>query len=400
MPTNYVSKFNLNGNLINVKDASARSALGVLEAAVENSDTTYQKLHGKKILVMGDSLTSGSGQAAGNTWLEMLGERYGATVYNRGISGAKISTGGDTTRSSDYANRIDYILQEFAKGSLDYFIVQGGANDKNDNVPLGGITSVGNSTFCGAVRNIIVKIQRHFEGTCRVLFMTTYHRYDTVNDLQLSEIDYVNAMKKCCAQFSIPCFDNYSDCGIALNTNEYVNPQNLWADRGYVETGTADHHFSVAAYEYLMPVYAQFLVNASSGNGSKPLPQKFNFKINDNTYDVTFAKIIDESGAWHLYGTVVLDGITFPNQIDDGDEWYYSDNINVVVPDDVMGDQTVFRSGVKVSVWTDEGFVVPTYRILSETNNIRVRLMRYKGSLAATLCRVNISMDFFPPTGN
>lgn len=397
---NYASKFDINGTEVLLKDSAARVSIGQLQQALDNSDTTYQKLHGKRILVMGDSLTAGSGQAAGNTWLEMLADRYGAVVYNRGISGAKISKGGDTTRSSDYALRIDYILQEFAKGSLDYFIVQGGANDKNDNVPLGGIDSVGDGTFCGAVRNIIVKIQRHFEGTCRVLFMTTYHRYDTVNDLNLGEIDYVNAMKKCCAQFSIPCFDNYSDCGIALNTNEYVNPQNLWADRGYVETGTADHHFSVAAYEYLMPVYAQYLVNCSAGNDAKPLPKRFNFKINSNTYDVTVMKIIDGFGAWHVSGTAVLDGITFPNQVASGDEWYYTDNIDITLPDECKGDTTVLRSGTKLDVWTDEGFVIPTYHVIGSTNTIRCRLMKYKGSQAATFCRVNFSIDFFAPTGN
>lgn len=395
----YVSKFNLNGEMINVKDANARVAIGQLQEAVENSDTTYQKLHGKRILVLGDSLTIGSGEAYQNTWLEMLAEKYGAIVHNQGVSGAKISTGGDTTRSSDYANRIDYILNEYPKGSLDFFIVQGGANDRNDNVPIGGIESTGNGTFCGAIRNIIVKIQRHFEDTCRVLFMTTYHRYDTPNSIGLTEIDYVNAMKKCCAQFSIPCFDNYADCGIALNTNEYVNPQNLWADRGYVETGTPDHHFSVAAYRYLMPVYAQYLTNGYVGNGDKPLPKKFNFTVGTD-YNATFAKIVDEYGGWHLHGTVVCDGITFPNHAHANDEWYYSGNIDVVLPTELINDSTVLRSGTKVSVWTDTGFVIPTFSIRGSENTIRVRLMKFGSESAASTCRVNISVDFFGPTSN
>lgn len=226
----------------------------------------YNAFHGKTVIVIGDSLTIGSGASLGHTWIELLGSEYGADVHNYGISGSKISTGGDNQYANDMATRIDNILASHA--SCDFFVLMGGANDKNQNVPLGNSASTGSNTFIGAIKQILVKALRKYKSNCRYYTMTTYHRYDDYNEIGLTELDYVKAMQQASALYSIPCFDNYNDCGIVLNTTEFdSNPPFAWADIGtYLGGSTKNHHFSPLAYQYLFPKYAAFLANGFIDN--------------------------------------------------------------------------------------------------------------------------------------
>lgn len=242
----------------------------ILQTIEDNygNDNYYARLHGKTIVVVGDSLTIGSGSALHHTYWDLIAEKYGATVLNYGISGSKISTGGDQASGNDMATRIDSIISN--NPHVDIFVVEGGANDKNQNVPIGTVNSVGNASFMGAIKNIIVKLQRYYQKNTQILFRTTFHRYDTPNSIDLYEIDYVNAMKRACSIFSIPCYDNYSDAGISLADNEYASPQNTWADVGLVDSNTKSYHFSAGAYEYMLPKLTAFLCNAYASNPQKP----------------------------------------------------------------------------------------------------------------------------------
>ena len=219
-------------------------------------------LYGKKMIVLGDSLTIGaeSQGTLGRTWIELLGEKYHMTVYNYGISGTKVSSGGDAERTDDMCRRIDDILAEH--DTCDIFILMGGANDKNQNVPLGSISDTSDQTFRGAVREILHKVSEKYQKNCRVLAMTTYHRYDTPNSIGIYEIEYVNAMLDACASLGVPCFNNYAFSGLSLAEYDEGIPAYPWADSGLADGKDASHHFSAEAYEYLMPVYEHFIGDA------------------------------------------------------------------------------------------------------------------------------------------
>ena len=45
------------------------------------------RLHGKTIVAIGDSLFHGSKDCKGNTWLEMMAKRHEMTLYNYGQNG-------------------------------------------------------------------------------------------------------------------------------------------------------------------------------------------------------------------------------------------------------------------------------------------------------------------------
>ena len=346
----------------------------ILQTIEDNygNDNIYARLHGKTIIALGDSMFTGSLGSAGNTWLEMLASTYGATVYNYGVSGSKISTGGSQPSSNDMAYRIDEILSNHT--TCDICVVCGGAKDYNQNVVIGEYNSHDNNTFVGAIRNIIVKIQRRYEKNCSVLFMTTYHRYDTPNNIRLNEIDYVNAMKNACSDLSIPCFDNYSSCGISLATNEYVSPQNIWADSGLVAGQAASHHFSVAAYEYLLPKYAAYLANGYVTTDNKPNPHYAELYDTTNTYKFQYVKTQETDGSWSVYGRIVIANMTYPNQFETGDEWYYSDTITFNLPADLQTDDNY---GWNVTTAASEGVCICSQPGMIQAY-VQLRLMRYK----------------------
>lgn len=352
------------------------SAITTLTNYMDADDNIYKRLHGKTIIALGDSMFSGSLGSVGNTWLEMLATRYGATVYNYGISGSKISMGGNTPSASDMSFRIDSILSDHA--TCDYFVVCGGANDYNQNVVIGEYNTHDSYTFIGAIRNMIVKIQRQYGKNCCLLFMTLYHRYDTPNSIRLTELDYANAMKNACAGLSIPCFDNYSSCGICLADNEYASPQNLWADSGIVAGQSASHHFSVAGYEYLMPKYAAYLANGYALTDNAPNPHFSELYDTTNTYKFQYVKTQETDGSWSVYGRIVMANVNYPNQFDEGDEWYYSDTITFNLPYDL---QSYDNYGWNVTVAATEGACICTQPNMVQAT-LQFRLMRYKWSEA------------------
>lgn len=272
----------LNG--YDVKDKTARNLINT-----KTTGSFYEKLNGKTIIVLGDSLTIGSGQALGNTWVELLANKYGCNCYNYGVSGSKISNGGDSAYASDMATRITTILANH--NTCDYFILMGGANDKNENVNIGTVNDTTTSTFIGAIKSIIYKVIAKYGKNCQVLTMTTYHRYDTTNSIGLGEYDYVQGMINASSFFSIPCFNNYNNCGITLASTGYSPEAFAWADISSVDTSVPDHHFSPAAYAYMLPKYEAFICNAYNTNDAST------FKLyNDTTNNIVWIKRIASDG--------------------------------------------------------------------------------------------------------
>ena len=351
----------------------------ILQAIEDNygNDNIYARLHGKTIIVVGDSLTIGSGQAYQNTWLENIRDIYGATIYNYGISGSKISNGGTQMSGNDMCSRIDTILSDHP--TCDYFVVQGGANDKNENVPIGAVTNTSNNTFCGAIKNMIVKIQRKYGKACQPLFMTTYHRFDSANNLGLREEDYVDAMLRTCAYFSIPCFDNYRNSGISLAWTEYENPQNLWADRGYVETGTRDYHFSAAAYEYLTPKYAAYLSNGYIQNAFPVAPMGADVYTEtlDNGWTVNLQRSILPDGRWLISGRFYRLNMPFnTTPVVTNESWYATDLIEIAWPE---AWRSQLNAGINLS-WRGNAGMCVLCQANSNFYGVGFRVLRYASS--------------------
>ncbi len=208
------------------------------------------KLDGKVIVALGDSLFHGNKDCKGGTWLEMLAEKHNMTLYNYGQNGNTLAKQSEEVQSKPpmcirYADMAD---------GADYVVVLGGANDKRLHVPLGEDDSTEIAEFCGALNTMIAGITAKYPHA-RILFMTNYNRWPSKNRLGLSDIDYVLAMERVCRRWSLPCFNNYYNCGLS-----FQNPAHLaWMDEGVVRGDAPNHHFSKEAYAWLMEKYETLL---------------------------------------------------------------------------------------------------------------------------------------------
>ena len=105
------------------------------------------------------------------------------------------------------------------------------------------------------MRQLILGLTQKYPKA-KILFMTNYNRWPSKNELGLSDIDYVLAMEEICHKWSIPCYNNYYNCGIS-----FQNPaQRAWMDEALsLGLEKPNHHFSDEAYDWLVPRYEALL---------------------------------------------------------------------------------------------------------------------------------------------
>lgn len=210
------------------------------------------RLHGKTIVALGDSLFHGNKDCKGNTWLEMVAKRNQMQLFNYGQNGNTLAV---QHKEKQPLPPMCLRYADMADGA-DYVVVLGGANDKRLDVPLGPVDSTSGETFHGALNLLIAGLTEKYPKA-RILFMTNYNRWPSKNNLGLSDIDYVEAMQRICARWAIPCFDNYHNCGLS-----FQNPAHAaWMDEGIVRGEAANRHFSAEAYDWLSYKYEALLAS-------------------------------------------------------------------------------------------------------------------------------------------
>lgn len=207
------------------------------------------RLKGKTLVALGDSLIYGSLLGNEATWVNKLGKKRGMTVYNHGVNGntvAWVAWGGNQRPMCErYAKMED---------GADYVVVLGGANDFRLNVPIGTDSDEDPATFKGALNLLITGLTAKYPNA-KLLFLTNYRRKNVRNDLGLEEYAYVAAMEEVCAKRGVACFNNYRNSGIDLLDSDQI----AWADEGMVLDGNPNRHFSEQAYDRLVSVYEKLL---------------------------------------------------------------------------------------------------------------------------------------------
>lgn len=280
-------------------------------------DDLYARLHNKKIIVLGDSIESGAGSAVGHTWVEQMASKYGCTMVNAGVSGSPI---GNTSYPDSYISRIDALLA--SNDTCDYFIIAGGANDKNRGNRPGSTNTSDTSTLSGALKTIINKVKTKYGKTCQIRTMTQLHRYNDHNAIGYNEFDYVDAMMRASAICSVPCFDRYNNCGFTLLEDEGI--ANRWCDAGYVDSGTRNFHPSIDAYAYMMPNLAAFIAF-----GCTTIPTKYpNYYSSGNKF--IEKTILGDGHAQVAYHDTV--SVTFN---DLGNHLFGMSDISVSIPEEL-----------------------------------------------------------------
>lgn len=216
-------------------------------------------LWGKKMVVFGDSLVHGSRLDEYPTWATWLGAKYRMTVINEGINGSAIAEIPQASIDADGGDEHDPIVDRYqdvlrANPDADIVVVEGGANDRTQAVPVGTVDSTDKTEFTGAC-NRIINGTRILCPQAKIFFINLPWRWTTASSLGLRENDYADAMEAVCKAKSIPCRSPLYEGDIDFR-DSYVA---AWADEGLWIGETANRHYSPPAYQYILPRIERFL---------------------------------------------------------------------------------------------------------------------------------------------
>lgn len=221
-------------------------------------------LYQKNLTVMGDSLIYGNKLGTEATWANNIAIKYDMDVTNLGVNANPVA------RVDGVTGMVDRLAS--IPATTDYFVMDGGANDRTSNVPIGEIDSTDVTTFCGALNTIIST----FRATCpkaHFVLLTNYQRYTAANDLGLTDVDYVNAMLRVASRQCVPVFDNWHQLGITFLDSNQIE----WMDEAKNRQKLVDDvvtyydnvkHFSIEAYAWLTPIYEQMLLNNTAATNT------------------------------------------------------------------------------------------------------------------------------------
>lgn len=178
------------------------------------------QLKDKKVVFLGDSITEGVGVSELKyRYTDVFKEISDCEIFVDGISGSRIAPQKDgdmTVRQNQYfISRVPAL-----PSNADFIVVFGGTNDfGHGNVPLGVFGDKTTDSFYGAMDTLCVSLIKKYP-TATIIFMTPLHRLtenNPINEIGLPRkllIDYVDAIKKVCAYYSLPVLDLYSISGI------------------------------------------------------------------------------------------------------------------------------------------------------------------------------------------
>ena len=176
------------------------------------------EIKGKKVNILGDSITAGGGASAPvNNYVNVFREISGADVEARGQGGTRIAKQIHPELSADpiynryFASRIVEMREE-----ADLVVIFGGTNDfGHGDAPIGSIDDQNPDTFYGGLRDLYTKLYEKYP-TARIIAVTPLHRVG--EDSGINEVgrpcrplaEYVNAIKAVAEEYSIPVLDLWS----------------------------------------------------------------------------------------------------------------------------------------------------------------------------------------------
>lgn len=264
--TSYVKKYPV-GTIIDDFIDSRKNVKSMIKAS--------SPLHGKKLVVLGDSYIRGDGIQLGETWSYKLAQKYDMQYENYGINGnCMVFNNGSVPMCERYTE---------IPADADIIVVQGGKNDFNyrSNSASGNMTD---EQFLTTFRNGLVtlvmgliKKYRHKHTT--IIFGTPWNFPCSDNPLSGVYIPFpassgytipiktfADTIKSVCEQFSIPVFDCYRESGVYLWTvgteikdswqmDNFVTNANGYPDYSHLNPNGQD--YIMAKWEKIITLHSQ-----------------------------------------------------------------------------------------------------------------------------------------------
>lgn len=239
-------------------------------------------LEGKSLCIVGTSFVRQSPTMSGavdpdKQWANIIIKQFHMNGFNNGLAGttvAKVSgdsgnsvwerltkSGGILTDHTNTQADKDNGTQYPGK-TVDYFIVQGGGNDRSKDVPIGNIDDATEYTFHGAL-NLIASAVRAAYPKAKLFYITCFRRwlldaYPGPNRFGLVDKDYAEAMVANARYNSIRCFDAWHDSGLypyygpsSGDDTTYAWP---WISR-------SNKHLNIEGNAFVAPIISSWLNN-------------------------------------------------------------------------------------------------------------------------------------------
>ena len=181
------------------------------------------RIYGKKISIMGDSISTPTGSATPELvypeqWYNQLVVNHNCTVHVNAEAGSTITEGFQGTAMSN-VTRMDDMDSAFIPDDIMIF---GGINDFLQDVPLGVVTDTVNTTFFGALDVMYKYLLAQNNGTnvWHILPLHTLHaqagglipEYNGVHYLT----EYIEAIRVKSAQYGVRIIDTFNNSGITV----------------------------------------------------------------------------------------------------------------------------------------------------------------------------------------
>ena len=165
---------------------------------VGETEDYYEILDGVKMYAIGDSYFGGSQLGQHQTWVNLLGYKYGMTFHNYGIGGNTVATArGQSSNQPPMHSRYDQMPTDG-----DIYIIEGGRNDRHYSVPFGKNDSTTLNTFKGAL-NVIIQGIRAKNPDAFIVLVTPWS-YATETGYLGTNNDYADAMKELAEYYNDP----------------------------------------------------------------------------------------------------------------------------------------------------------------------------------------------------
>ena len=174
----------------------------------------------KTMACLGDSITLGA--RVEKPYPKLIEQTLALDeVYNLGISGSTIT---NSTSPAPMSVRYNEISTD-----TDIILVMGGTNDYWHSMELGTIEDTSNTTYCGALKELITGLKNIYSESY-IMFATPYQMQNGANKNSKGHTlkDYVDVMINLCETYNVPLLDLYNNGNIeddfTLNTFDGIHP--------------------------------------------------------------------------------------------------------------------------------------------------------------------------------
>lgn len=165
------------------------------------------KWQGKKWYVFGDS--NSAEQNGTKAYHSVIAKQINCFVSKFAYGGAGYVAKGST---GTYPKIMEQIAQ--ADGNADLITVLAGGNDYAVGTPLGNIGNGDNTTFYGAVEEVITTLIAKYPTKTIAVFTQFRREVETANSAGVTVKQQVDATLEVCGKYAIPCFDLYRNSNI------------------------------------------------------------------------------------------------------------------------------------------------------------------------------------------